>query len=177
MTDRRVAFLRAINVGGRRIKMAKLRELLSADGYENPRTHGASGNVVFDSDAKCTELERELADDLAAALGYDVIVFVRTFDELADIAGTTAFEREAARPRTRRYVSLLKAPLDDDQRAALAELNGEVDQFSCVGTEIFWFRQMDAGESLTNMALEKALGVDATRRTLDTVKKIVAKYA
>ena len=47
---RRVAFLRSINVGKRRVKMATLRECCSALGLRNVETHLASGNLIFDGD-------------------------------------------------------------------------------------------------------------------------------
>lgn len=42
-----IAFLRAINVGGRNIKMDDLRALLEAMGLTNVETFIASGNVIF----------------------------------------------------------------------------------------------------------------------------------
>lgn len=46
--DRRVALLRGINVGtANRVKMADLRAVVEDLGYEEVRTWGASGNVVF----------------------------------------------------------------------------------------------------------------------------------
>jgi uncharacterized protein (DUF1697 family) len=44
-----VAFLRAINVGGRTVKMGHLRSLFEAMGFSNVETFIASGNVIFDS--------------------------------------------------------------------------------------------------------------------------------
>ena len=47
---RRIAFLRAINVGGHVVKMDHLRKLLTSFGLENVETVIASGNVVFDDE-------------------------------------------------------------------------------------------------------------------------------
>src|SRR5207248_3028901 len=82
------AFLRAINVGGRVVKMDKLRALFETAGFTNVETFIASGNVVFDlSSAKKTQaLERSIEAMLRDALGYDVAALVRTGAELKAVA-------------------------------------------------------------------------------------------
>ena len=46
--DRYVALLRAINLGATRtVPMARLRELLEADGFDDVATYVQSGNVVL----------------------------------------------------------------------------------------------------------------------------------
>jgi len=48
-----VAFLRGINVGGKKpIRMKQLAEVLTAAGLGNVRTFIASGNVIFEASAK-----------------------------------------------------------------------------------------------------------------------------
>jgi len=50
-----VAFLRAINVGGRTVKMDYLRSLFEDLGFADVETFIASGNVVFESKVKGVE--------------------------------------------------------------------------------------------------------------------------
>lgn len=59
------ALLGAVNVGGRKVPMAQLRELLADMGYERVRTYLASGNAVFDAAA-------DVSSDGRAAAGVDV---------------------------------------------------------------------------------------------------------
>ena len=74
-----IAFLRAINVGGRTVKMDRLRGLFEQVGYADVETFIASGNVIFRSPAEDTQaLERQIEAHLAASLGYEVAAFVRT---------------------------------------------------------------------------------------------------
>ncbi len=47
---RYVAFLRAINLPGRNVKMDRLRSTFVSLGLDNVDTFIASGNVIFDSD-------------------------------------------------------------------------------------------------------------------------------
>ena len=90
---RYVAFLRAINVGGRRVKMDHLRKLFEALGTSNVETFIASGNVIFDSEADDPRvLERKIEDHLQESLGYEVATFVRSTSELAGIARYRPFD-------------------------------------------------------------------------------------
>ena len=51
---RYVAFLRAVNVGGRLVKMDELRGLFGEAGLRDVETFIASGNVIFSTTATAT---------------------------------------------------------------------------------------------------------------------------
>ena len=52
-TNRCVALLRGINVGGRNpVKMADLKACVEADGHTDVRTYIQSGNVLFTTDTR-----------------------------------------------------------------------------------------------------------------------------
>src|SRR3954467_1393283 len=92
-----VAFLRGINLGNRRIKNPELVKHFEAMGFEEVATFRASGNVVFadpsgDSEAK---LQGRVEAELDARLGYDVAVFLRSFEEVAAIAAREPFDAQA----------------------------------------------------------------------------------
>jgi len=53
-----IAFLRALNVGRRTVKMARLVEVVNDLGYKDVWTHINSGNVVFDTSASRTKIEQ-----------------------------------------------------------------------------------------------------------------------
>ena len=92
---RYVAFLRAVNVGGRVVKMDELRRHFADAGFTGVETFIASGNVIFDTTAKPgPALEARIEGALKKALGYDVPTFVRS---LADVV--TAAERQPVRGR------------------------------------------------------------------------------
>ena len=90
--QRSIALLRAINVGGHTVKMDQLRTLFAALGYANVTTYIASGNVIFETPPTSTEaLEAQIERHLRDALGYEVITFIRTAEELATIADYAPF--------------------------------------------------------------------------------------
>src|SRR5262249_56400329 len=87
-----VAFLRAINVGGRVVKMDHLRALFEGLGLANVETFIASGNVIFESPVrKAKALEARIEAHLRDSLGYAVGVFIRSPAELAAVAGHRPF--------------------------------------------------------------------------------------
>lgn len=62
---RYVAFLRAINVGGRTVKMDRLREIFESLGLGDVETFIASGNVIFRSrSTKPQALEKKIERSL-----------------------------------------------------------------------------------------------------------------
>src|SRR6187399_925349 len=95
---RYVAFLRAINVGGRNVSMAVLKRPFEQLGFTGVHTFIASGNVVFCATRRSvSRLEAEIGDALLAALGYEVATFVRTDQEVAAVARHKPFPEAAMR--------------------------------------------------------------------------------
>ena len=92
---RYIAFLRAINVGGRTVKMDRLRELFEAMKFTDVSTFIASGNVVFNAPGKDpVVLETRIEKHLQQSLGYEVATFLRTPSELATMATFEPFPAE-----------------------------------------------------------------------------------
>ena len=70
---RTLAFLRAINVGGRTVRMEELRRLFEDLGLARVETVIASGNVVLESRASDeAALAKRIEKQLAAGLGFEV---------------------------------------------------------------------------------------------------------
>ena len=55
-----VAFLRAVNVGGRVVKMTELKKIFEGAGLEDVSTFIASGNVIFASAKPPQKLEPQI---------------------------------------------------------------------------------------------------------------------
>ena len=102
MTERRVALLRGVNVGGnKRVAMADLRSLLTGLGYDDVRTYLQSGNVVFSSSSASSRLAAQIEHALAAELRLECRVIA--LPHVAPAAGGHG-RRPVARstPATRR---------------------------------------------------------------------------
>src|SRR5688572_23562558 len=103
-----VAFLRAINVGKRMVKMASIKNIFEKAGFDDVATFIASGNVFFTSPKKdAAKLEISIERALEAALGFPVLTFVRTPSEIAAIATRDPFGKPIP-PGGRLFIGLLR---------------------------------------------------------------------
>lgn len=175
---RTLAFLRAINVGGHVVKMDHLRGLFEALGFANVETFIASGNVIFDSpDKKAGALERKIEQHLEAALGYEVVTFLRTPDELKSVAAHAPFGQGVPGDGHTLFVFFLKSASDGAAIQRVAALQTDVDRLHVNGREVYWLRQGGHDDSkLSGAAFERALKAPTTARNVTTVRKLAAKY-
>jgi len=176
--QRYVAFLRGMNLGGRRIKNEDLRCHFEAMGLEEVVTFRASGNVIFSPPRR--EAEGKLATRVEAALderlGYDVPVFLRSAKEISAIAAQQPFSpRAVAKSKGKLQVSLLKKKPSAAARKKVLALAGEEDLLAIEGRELYWLPSGGLLESdLDLKAIAQLLGLD-TRRTMGTIEQIAAK--
>lgn len=174
---RYVALLRAINVGGRVVKMDALRDHFGALGFTEVATVIASGNVLFTAfgagATRPAALERAIARSLEDALGYAVGTFIRTPAQMAAAAAHEPFGALAAGDT--RYVGFVSAPLDAAGRRALAGFNTDVDDFAAHAGEVHWRCRVRSSDSAFNLKkFEKAIGQASTFRNVTTVRKLAA---
>ena len=172
---RYVAFLRAVNVGGRVVKMDKLRRVFESLGYTDVQTFIASGNVVFDSSVKSAPaLERQIEAALLEALGFPVTTFVRSLSEVADAAGHQPFKDAAGATL---YVAFVRDAPSKDAARRLHALANDYNEYRVRGREVFWLMRASYIEaSKTAADIEKTLGMPATVRNSTTVRRMAAKF-
>jgi uncharacterized protein (DUF1697 family) len=163
------AFLRAINVGGRRITGPELCKPFTEMGFGEAASFRASGNVIFSAPRK--PAESSIEDGLQAALGYEVITFLRGPAEISSLAAAEPFE-----PGAKYHVMFLKSlPSTGKQREILA-LGTEDDKLAFGERELFWRpRGRMTDSELDLKAVYKLIGPN-TMRTNGTVEQIAAKY-
>jgi len=177
--SRYVAFLRGMNLGGRRIKNEELRRHFEEMGFEGVATFRASGNVVFASSGRGAEgkLARRVEAELDERLGYDVPVFLRSLEEVAAIAAREPFAPKlVARSKGKLQVSfLMENPTAAAKRQVLALATAE-DLLAIEGRELYWLPSGGISESdLDWKPIDAVLG-PGTIRTMGTVEQIAAKY-
>ena len=176
---RYVAFLRGMNLGGRRIKNEELRRHFEEIGFEEVATFRASGNVVFATTKREAEgkLARRVEAELGERLGYEVPVFLRSVEEVVAIAAQEPFDAGAVeKSKGKLQVSFLaKKPSAAARKKALATATDE-DLLAIEGRELYWLPSGGISESgLDWKPIEAALG-PGTIRTMGTVEQIAAKY-
>jgi uncharacterized protein (DUF1697 family) len=175
---RYVAFLRAINVGGRVVKMQELRRIFEAWGAVNVETFIASGNVVFDTPRRSAQAAEDgIEQEMRKALGYPVVTFLRTLPEVAAIAAHVPFAQEEVNAAARLFVGFLKNSPGPSVARALAALSNDVDGFAVKGRELYWLRRSQLMESMRNgPPLERIIGSPITTRNVNTVRRMAARY-
>ena len=174
-----VAFLRAINVGGRVVTMDELRGLFTRMGFDGVETFIASGNVIFESRSKGgAALVRKIEAGLHKALGYEVKTFLRTGSEVAGIAALKPFTPARWEAGATKVVGFLAESPSEDAHNALRKLRSDSDDFQVNGRDIYWVSTLKQSESkISNVLLERMLKTSTTFRGINTIRRLTAKYA
>lgn len=172
-----VAFLRAINVGGRIVNMAELKKIFEQIGLGNVSTFIASGNVIFTSPDRRRSLEAALESALRASLGYDVAAMVRSTGEVAATASYEPFPAGELRGASL-YVGFMRAKPTASAIDNAIRLQTSVDSLHVHGREVYWLaRKNIAAATITGARIEKALQTPVTFRNINTVRRLAAKYS
>jgi uncharacterized protein (DUF1697 family) len=169
-----VAFLRAINVGGRFIKMAELAAHFEALGLADVSTYINSGNVLFATRARnFSQLAAKIERDLEPLLGFKSEVFLRTPSEVHAIAAAAQSYRSAVPESGEVNVAFLAAPLVPEQMTALQGLRTDLDEFAHNGREVYWLCKGNQMESkFSNAVLERKLRLRCTFRRVSMLCKL-----
>lgn len=174
---RLVAFLRGINLGGRRVTNDELREHFEALGLEGVSPYLASGNVVFDDPGSGrAALERRVEAHLEKTLGYPVHTLVRSMHELQDVLRSDAVA--GAPEDTNVYITFLRGEPDTGTAGRLTALATADDRLLPLEREIVWHRRGGIADApITTREWERALGgPEHTRRSVNTLRRLVAKF-
>ncbi len=173
------AFLRAINVGGRNVKMDRLREVFGGIGCEDVQTHIASGNVIFRTRKRNLGLlSATIEKALERELGFEVPVFLRTADELIQVADHEPFSANLMAEAMAYNVAFTAKGLNPKEKESVENIATDIDFLSAHGHEIYWLCLRKQSETkIRNGQLERTLGRPATTRNLKTVRAMAEKYA
>lgn len=173
MSKRTVAFLRAINVGGTKIiKMEALRGMFEALGFTNVATYIQSGNVIFEA-PEAKDLRAQIEGQIQQTFGFEVEVFLRSMDEIRTIVKKSPFEQQGAETL---FIHLLQAAPSAKSKQTVLDLSTQTDEFAVQGREVYWLRRDREKSPFNNNMIEKALGMSATARNMNTMTKIVEKH-
>ncbi len=178
MASRYAAFLRGMNVGGRRLTNDDLRSCLADVGFRDVECFRASGNVVFAGDGRTPEaVQKRLEQGLALSLGYPVPAFVRTAEEVLRIATAEPFQAKALSASTGKlHVALLSSPPSAQDSEQVLSLQTDDDRLAFGRRELYWLpsgRMIDSGLDLK--AVERLLG-PMTLRTKNTVELLAGRH-
>lgn len=136
--------------------MAALKSAFEAIGFTQVRTVLASGNVVCEPPRRGIPMGRTIARGLEKALGFPVVVIIRTVRELRAIVASEPFQGVPSGPGVQRYVTFL---IEKGKPRFLTELPAPPQ-----GVRIL---RVDAGEIYSSVDLSKGGRTPDLMRFLD----------
>lgn len=173
----RVALLRSMVIGKRRVSGADVRALAEAVGGTDARSVIATGNVVFRSRKAPATLEREMEVACAAAFGRATEIVVKTSEQWRALIAANPFPTETQRAPSRVLAWAMREPLPDAGLARLRAKAAGVERVerTADGDVYCWFGEGDVAASKLPSAFGlKTLGAVGTNRNWNTVMKITA---
>ena len=170
-----VAFLRAVNVGGRGIvKMTDLQKAFAAAGAKNVRTVIASGNVVFDAPAALGPVRDRIQQKVRTLLGADPEIAFRTLPYLERLIDAAPFGPLVNDRTVKLYVLLLIGkpkrlpafPMTIPKE--VIEVRGMYEQDALIVSR----RKPNGFYGFPGLWTERELGVASTARNWTTIIRI-----
>ena len=171
-----IAMLRGINVSGHRIiRMEDLRKSFETLGFRQVKTYVQSGNVIFEAGKdSAAGLCEQIRKRLSRNFGFEVPVLLKTSKELEQTIHDNPFLMAAAIYHSKLHVTFLSkaAAISAEKNLETLVTNGE--QFYVNGQEIYLYCPNGYGRTkLSNVAIEKKLGLEATTRNWKSVNALL----
>ena len=165
-----VALLGGVNVGGRTLKMADLRSIAVACGFEDVSTFIQSGNVLFRSRAGAKKVTQVLHDAILEESGIDTRIATRTAAQLRAVV-----EGNPMADRTDDPTKLSVAFLFDGVKPTLDAIDPSEyapDEVQVVGHEAYLHTPNGMGRTTLVPAVMRKLGLAGTARNWRSTTKL-----
>lgn len=173
-----VAFLRAVNVGTRQVKMADLRTVLAQAGFDEVETYIQTGNVRVRTSTRSTaRVALELARVIEAWKGFAVPCIVRTPAQLRALVSAVDAVPALLDPAGKRYVALADDTVPAAAAAELEAWDADGERVRVLGSAVLAelgnpFHQT----KLTNARIEKMTGLHTTWRDMKVVRELAERW-
>ncbi len=158
--------------GKNKVPMAQLRELLEVSpDFSSVQTYIQSGNVILETDLSLLETEQLIHKIILDNFGGDLAIIAKNHEQLQ-----RSFKNYSIKniPTERQYYTFLKEAPTKDGIKKLAERDFGNDKYQIIGDMVYVAFATRASDSrLTNNVIEQKLGVSATTRNYNTMKKLV----
>lgn len=173
--DKRIIWLRAVNVGGAKLPMAELRELLSDLGATEVQTYIQSGNAVCVPPGDPDEFDRALEQAIEARYGFFRESISRTPAEVQAALGAYPFDATEAKGEPKHaYISFLTGEPTAASIAKARTYATGADAWQVIGRELHIFHAQGAGNpEMKSASIGRALKVPGTARNLTTIEKVL----
>ncbi len=170
-----ILLIRGVTPSGRnKLSMARLREVLEKAGFAHVRTYIQSGNALVNTDLPAHSVEKSVRDLIRDQIGPDLVVLARTGAQLEDALRANPFTEGYDISRVF-FVSFAETPPAERVRE-LQSLDFSPENLEFGENTAYMYIPGAYGRgTLSGNFLEKRLGVPATMRNFNTMKKLVAR--
>ncbi|MBY4568717.1 hypothetical protein ACN95_01610 [Gordonia sihwensis] len=172
MAAGRIVLIRAVNVGGAKLPMARLREIATALGADDVSTYIASGNLLCTPPGDPEGFDRALEQAISDEFGYFREAIGRTPDEMSRALADYPF----GDPPHGLIYFLTGVPDPDAAAEFCARDFGNGERLRVIGRDLHIDYPAPAGvgnSKLTPARIAKGLGVTGTGRNLRTTAKLI----
>jgi uncharacterized protein (DUF1697 family) len=164
-----IGLLRGINVGGKVLKMADLKEAIAGLGFGDVKTYLQSGNLVFRAPkAGDDTMAARISTAIAEHSKLDVHVLIRTAGEWDEVINSNPFPRAVELPKTLHALILDKQP----EQARIEDLQSKAfgrEEWKIIGGTLYLHTPDGMGKSELGNSIERRLKVPMTGRNWNTV--------
>ena len=168
--NKKIAFLRGINVGNIRIKMIDLKLAFETLSFQQVKTYLQTGKVVFESNKTVEEIKPILEKALSETFHYEAFVQLYDFDFLEGIINNYPHERSE---NHHAYVVFVDNEVIFEDLKSLSE---SLDEPIKLGNQVIYWKVVK-GESLEtpfSKILAKAkYKKNTTVRNINTLEKMI----
>ena len=168
-----VALLRAVNVGGRGVKMAELRKLFADIGFADARTHLQTGNVVFAANGERSQIAATIEAGIVDRFGFRSETILRSAGEMERLVGRNPFPEMAESDPSHLVVMFLAGLPTAVDRAALRMPWDGPETWRALGADLFIRYPNGIGPSRLKLKLETS----GTARNWNVVRALTAMMA
>lgn len=168
------AFLRGVNVNGTAMKMTEVCKVFSDAGMEEVSSVLATGNILFTSDRKVSDLKPMLEKAMSQHFNYEAFLFIKERSEVIEIFEKLPFESS---PENHIYVIVGTTGVENTLMEEFTKFTSNNEKAEITGNTFYW--QVPKGNTLDS-AFGKILGRKSlkdqmTSRNINTLEKIVKK--
>lgn len=173
IVNKYIALFRGINVGGRNIlPMKALVRVLEGVGCENVRTYIQSGNAVFQHrEQDVSKITSEIGTTILETHGFEPKVLLLELRELREAIANNPFSTDNGKVL---HFFFLSAVPDNPDLDKLAARQANSETFKLDHNVFYLHAPAGIGRSKLAANVEQSLGVPATARNWNTVKKLMA---
>ena len=168
--------LRGINVSGsKKIKMVDLKALYEKLKFKEVQTFIQSGNVIFKSNKSEADIIKTIYDGLKKKWNYDVIIILKTPDQLKKIIANNPFLKNRDEEIKKLYVTFLEKLPSKESLKAVKDFESN-DEFVFKGKEIYvCYADRISNSKINNNFFERKLKVGATTRNWNSLNRMYNK--